>query len=57
MELSMNIAHDNDRGGGWRVIVGARAKGVYSDAIGFLVKHLGGDEDERVEDFDGENGR
>lgn len=53
----MNIAHDNDRGGGWRVIVGARAKGVYSDAIGFLVKHLGGDEDERVEDFDGENGR
>lgn len=53
----MNVTDDNDGGGRWRVIVGTRAKGVYGDAIGFLVKHLGSDEDERVEDFDGEDRR
>lgn len=53
----MNVADNNDGRGGWRVIVGARAKGVYSDAIGFLVEHLGADEDERVQDFDGQNRR
>ena len=59
MQLAVNIADDDNRGGsgGSVIIIGARAEGVYGDAIGLLVEHLGGDEDERIEDSDGENRR
>lgn len=62
MQLAVNIADDDNRGsgsgvGGSAIIIEGRAEGVYGDTIGLLVEHLGGDEDERVEDFDGENRR